>query len=99
MGRLSFPLKIHSFIQAQRPMLALGPSDSSVVRFVRAHRCGEVCEQADVNALGDVIQSLYSDTERCKWALEGLGELKGSFSRKCFFATFENFTQVTNDHA
>lgn len=98
-GRLSLPLKIHSFIQAQRPMLALGPSDSSVVRFVRAHGCGEVCEQADVNALGDVIQSLYSDTERCKWALEGLGEMKGSFSRKRFFATFENFTQVTNDHA
>ena len=64
-GRLSFPLKIHSFIQAQRPMLALGPEDSSIVRFVRDHQAGEVCCQPDASALADTIQLLISDPARC----------------------------------
>lgn len=92
-GRLSFPLKIHSFIQAQRPMLALGPSDSAVARFVREHQAGEVCCQPDTGALADVIQSLCSDLESCKRALEGVAKLRQSFDRERFFETFETFAR------
>lgn len=98
-GRLSFPLKIHSFIQAQRPMVALGPSDSSVVRFVRAHACGAVCEHRDEALLGETILQLVSDPSACAQSLQGLAELKDSFSRQRFFETFEAFTQVSDDTA
>ncbi len=90
-GRLSFPLKIHSYIQSQRPMLALGSSDSAVARFVREHRAGEICCQPDAGALADVIQSLCSDLESCKRALEGVAKLRQSFDRERFFETFETF--------
>ena len=90
-GRLSFPLKIHSYIQAQRPMLALGPSDSAVVRFVRERQAGEVCCQPDARALADTIQSLASSPDRCRRALEGLAALRETFDRTRFFETFDTF--------
>ena len=92
-GRLSFPLKIHSYIQAQRPMLALGPPDSAVARFVREHQAGEVCCQPDAHALADAIQTLATDPDRCKRALEGLAELRETFDRERFFETFETFAR------
>ena len=92
-GRLSFPLKIHSYIQAQRPMLALGPSDSAVVRFVREHLAGEVCCQPDAGALAAGIRALCSDPDRCRRALEGVAELRQSFDRERFFETFETFAR------
>jgi len=94
-GRLSFPLKIHSYIQAQRPILALGPSDSAVARFVREHRAGEVCCQPDAGALAAAIQVLCSDSDRCKSALEGLAELRESFDRERFTQAFDNFIGIT----
>lgn len=94
-GRLSFPLKIHSYIQSQRPMLALGPSDSSVVRFVRAHACGPVCDQANAGLLAQTIQDFIQDPKGCDRALQGLAELKKKLSRETFFESFETFLQVT----
>lgn len=91
-GLLSFPLKIHSFVQTQRPMLALGPSDSAVVRFVLKHQVGEVCCQPDANTLAAAIQALVSDSDRCQQTLESLAELRESFDREHFFETFETFT-------
>jgi len=98
-GRLSFPLKIHSFIQAQRPMLALGPSDSSVVRFVLAHACGAVCDLPDEELLAETIQQFISDPSACMNALKGMAKLKQTFSRERFFYTFESFAKVTDDVA
>ncbi len=92
-GRLSFPLKIHSYIQAQRPMLALGPSDSAVVRFVREHQAGEICCQPDAGALAAAVQALCSDPERCRRALEGVAKLRQSFNRERFFETFETYAR------
>jgi glycosyltransferase involved in cell wall biosynthesis len=96
-GRLSFPLKIHSYIQAQRPMLALGFSESSVVRFVLLHECGSVCEQADEALLAETILRMVSDPSACPHALQGLAKLKQSFSREQFFTAFENFSKVSDD--
>jgi glycosyltransferase involved in cell wall biosynthesis len=96
-GRLSFPLKIHSYIQAQRPMLALGFSESSVVRFVLSHECGSVCEQADEALLAETILRMVSDPSACPHALQGLAKLKQSFSREHFFTAFENFSKVSDD--
>lgn len=98
-GRLSFPLKIHSFIQAQRPLLAFGPADSAVVRFVHDHQAGEVCCQPDASALADTIQAFISDPEGCKHCLDGLARLRDSFDRQRFFETFETFTLVSDDRA
>lgn len=96
-GRLSFPLKIHSYIQAQRSMLALGPSESSVVRFVLSRECGLVCEQADEALLAETILRMVSAPSACPHALQGLAKLKQSFSREQFFTAFENFSKVSDD--
>ena len=93
MGRLSFPLKIHSYIQAQRPMLALGPPDSAVVRFVLEHQAGEACCQPEAKQLADAIQSLALHPENCDRALKGLAELRQTFDRERFFETFESFVR------
>ena len=98
-GRLSFPLKIHSYIQAQRPMLALGPADSAVSRFVRAYACGAVCDTPDEEKLAEAIQSLATDQRLCSEALRGVMALPQKFSRERFFSTFEAFTQVADDPA
>lgn len=113
-GRLSFPLKVHSYILAQRPILALGPEDSAVVRFVRDHQAGTVCTQSELagdrfagarddgrygSDLASVIQSLSTDSAQCVSALAGLARLRETFNRELFFETFESFIVDVADHS
>jgi hypothetical protein len=113
-GRLSFPLKVHSYILAQRPMLALGPESSAVVRFVHDHQTGAVCTQSELagdrftgarddegygSDLASVIQSLSTNPVQCVSALAGLARLRKTFNREQFFETFETFIGDPFEHA
>jgi glycosyltransferase involved in cell wall biosynthesis len=93
-SRLSFPLKTNSFIQAQKPIFALGPEDSSVVRFVRDNQCGKVCTANDFISLAEVIEDLLMNASAYKQALLGISRLKNEFSRHNFLAEFESFIQI-----
>lgn len=94
-GRTSFPLKIHSYIQAQRPMLALGPVESSVCRFVKENGCGEICTVANASKLAQKIERLVRPQryEDCSTQVE---YLKSSLSRDSFFSSFQSFIDVNS---
>lgn len=93
-SQTSFPLKIHSYIQAQSPLIALGPEGSSVVRFVKTYRCGVVCTESNLSALASAIQNLLMNTGNYDQALLGISRLRQDFSREHFLAEFEAFIQV-----
>lgn len=90
-SRLSFPLKIHSFIEAQKPMMALGPKFSSVVRFVNDYQLGEVCTVQNRKNLAESLKALIFCEEKYNNALNGVIKLKHEFSREKFFMNFEGF--------
>jgi glycosyltransferase involved in cell wall biosynthesis len=93
-GRTSFPTKIHSYIQAQVPMVGLGPSDSSIVRFVEDYKCGVVCAESSWKMLGSCLEELLCNEATYREAVQGVHQLKGIFSRKQFFKSFESFVGV-----
>ncbi len=95
-GRLSFPLKIHSYIQAQKPMLAIGPRGSSVIRFVSDKNCGICCLENNSEILSQCIEKLIFDTQDYERALNGLRELKREFSRELFFKPVRKFFRHRN---
>ncbi|MBN1304028.1 MAG: glycosyltransferase [Anaerolineales bacterium] len=92
-GRTSFPLKIHSYIRAQVPFLALGPVWSSVVRFVQDYQCGLCCTEENVPLLGEKISELIHP-ETYLEVVNRVKELKRQFSRDEFFARFEKFVSL-----
>lgn len=90
-GVLSFPLKIHSFIQAQKPLLALGPEGSAVVRFVREHECGIWCTEFKADCMTKIIEKLLLTIgiyTRASSQMRGLAKL---YSRNHFFDKFGKF--------
>jgi len=89
-GKLSFPLKIHSFIQAQCPLVALGPEESAVVRFVKEHDCGLWCTDFNVDRLVEPVKSLLNK-DFYDQATFGMKALITKFSRNLFFYNFEKF--------
>lgn len=92
--RTSFPLKIHSYIQAQRPMLALSPPDSSTTRFVETFQCGVACSEQNVEQLASRLEEILCHTQRYAEALSEVKRLKKIFSRDKFFESFESFMCV-----
>lgn len=93
-SQTSFPLKIHSFIQAQKPLIALGPEKSSVVRFVNDYGCGVLCTAAEAALLANQIDRLCSPTGCYGQALQGMLQLKQAFSSEHFLSQLESFISV-----
>jgi glycosyltransferase involved in cell wall biosynthesis len=92
--RMSFPLKITSYIQAQVPMLALGPADSSAVRFVQEYQCGIICTEPSVEELANRLETFIQNEDEKAKATRGVEKLIQVFSRDRFFESFETFVQV-----
>jgi glycosyltransferase involved in cell wall biosynthesis len=90
-SRTSFPLKTRSYIQAQCPMIALGPGYSSIVDFVQSRGCGKVCTVPQATALADTIRTLVFDEQELKQAMGGVKKLRHDFSMQKFWASFEHF--------
>lgn len=93
-GQTSLPLKIHSYIQAQVPMIALGPGDSTVVRFVQDHHCGAVCTIPAAETLAECIRDFSLSQPRRADAIDNVARLKQVFSRDSFHKMFENFVNL-----
>ncbi len=90
-ARTSFPLKVTSYIQAQVPILALGPRDSTVVRFVRESRCGAACAEPRPEALASCLGEFLANADELAIAQASVHALKKRFSRERFFGSFESF--------
>lgn len=93
-SRTSLPMKTHSYIQAQRPMLALGPSDSSIVRLIKDYQCGISCSEDRAEDLAKRIEELLFSKSAYAESLKGVQKLKQIFSREKFFENFEAFISV-----
>ncbi len=92
-GRTSFPLKIHSYLQAQIPMLAFGPPGSSIVRFVDENSCGISCTVLDAALLSERLERMRDEQEYRRY-LPSVEKLKEKFSRRSFFDKFERYIDL-----
>jgi len=90
-ARTSLPLKITSYIQAQTPMLALGPERSTVIRFVQDNLCGATCTEPVAEALAACLENFVGNPDDCATAQTNVRGLKRRFSRDAFFERFEDF--------
>ncbi|GAB4539734.1 MAG: hypothetical protein Fur002_05320 [Anaerolineales bacterium] len=89
-GRMSFPMKITSYLQAGVPMLTFAPEESSAAKFTREHGCGFVCNQPDINLLAKKIEStINNEGEQKYWS--AIEKTREKFSRQAFFQTFQIF--------
>jgi glycosyltransferase involved in cell wall biosynthesis len=88
--RIAFPTKAHSYIEAQRPILAFGPADCSVVRFVQDHQCGAACTVPNSQALTKCVEA-FLDSVLYDRSVKNMLTLKQTFSRQAFYQHFERF--------
>jgi hypothetical protein len=54
--RTSLPIKLSTYIQAQRPIFAHTPPDSGLAKLVERHRLGQVCTSSHTS---DIRQSIH----------------------------------------
>jgi len=90
----SFPLKIHSYLSAQIPMIAFGPLNSSIVRFVNENNCGISCSKNDINELYNAINCVTINDDLMNDYKDGTTKLLKKYSREAFFQEFESFIEM-----
>lgn len=56
--RLSLPIKLSTYIQAQRPIFAHTPTDSSMAQLVSKYKVGVVCASNDPAKIKQAIKNL-----------------------------------------
>ena len=56
--RTSQPMKLSTYIQAQRPIFAHTPEDSTLAAAVRKYRIGSVCPSSDRHAIEGALKAL-----------------------------------------
>jgi len=89
-GRMSFPMKITSYLEAGVPTLTLAPEDSSAARFAREHGCGLVCNQPNASALAQIIETITNPKDKLKFS-NAIKITREELSRQSFFLNFEMF--------
>jgi len=57
--RTSLPMKLSTYVQAQRPIFAHTPSDSSLASIVGKYRLGAICTTSDESELRNTLHSLF----------------------------------------
>lgn len=90
LAQTSFPTKISSYIQSQRPILAYGPSDSSIVDFVNRYNCGATCTEEDPQILADKIEALLFHEGNYDFAVSNMAKLVHIYNRQNYFQSFEH---------
>ena len=58
--RLSLPIKLSTYIQAQRPIFAQTPEDSSLAKIVSQYRIGSLCNSDEQIRLRETIRAVLS---------------------------------------
>ena len=84
----SFPLKVHTYIQAGAPLLAVGPIDSSIIKFVNENNCGLSIIEQNYKPLYLGLTKLLSNKKYLNNYSEGIHQLRSKFSVKKFHSTF-----------
>ena len=56
----SLPIKLSTYVQAQRPVFAHAPGDSTLARAVGGYAIGSVCETSQVAALAKTLSAVRS---------------------------------------
>ena len=69
-------------------MLALGPRESSIVKFVRDNKCGLYCYERKEKSLYDIILSFFSDDYLLKSINQNLKTLRRKYNREKFHTKF-----------
>jgi glycosyltransferase involved in cell wall biosynthesis len=59
--RTSATAKLADYLASGRPVLALGPGDSYVAEYLRAHDCGYVADRNDPDMVAAVLRELVHD--------------------------------------
>jgi glycosyltransferase involved in cell wall biosynthesis len=91
MRQTSFPTKVHSYIEAQRPFIALGPPDSSIIPFMNEYQCGVSCTVPNAQVLAEQIEHLVFGAGVYELALIKVEALKQVLSRDNFYKSFDDF--------
>ena len=89
--KTSFPLKVYTYLQSRKPIIALCPSYSSVSNFIKKYKCGVVCNDLDDISLSSMIENLLScdmDYDNCIKAIKDLNHL---FDEKNFKQSIKGF--------
>jgi len=58
--RTSLPIKLSSYVQAQRPVFAHSPSDSTLARIVSSYAAGKACSSQDEGEIARQISELLT---------------------------------------
>jgi hypothetical protein len=59
--RTSLPIKVSTYLQAQRPIFAHAPGDSTLACVVGKYKIGQVCETDDEQDITGVLRKLLAD--------------------------------------
>ena len=84
----SFPLKVHTYIQAGVPLLAVGPTDSSIIKFVNENNCGLSIIEQNYKPLYVGLSKLLDNKEYLNNYSKSINQLRSKFSFKRFHSKF-----------
>ena len=85
----SFPTKVHNFLEAQVPLLGIGPDYSAIVKFIKDFSCGQVCNDISVRSISSTIDNIINDADSYEKTKTGLIKAANHFSREKFYRNFE----------
>jgi hypothetical protein len=91
----SFPTKISSNLEAQRPILAFSPSYSSTTNFVNEYQCGVACTELNPGLLAAKIEELLFKDGVYEASLKGIAAAIKHYSREQYFTNFEALVKQT----
>ncbi|MEM8931475.1 MAG: glycosyltransferase [Acidobacteriota bacterium] len=77
----AFPTKLTTFLESQRPVIAFGPVDASVIRWVGEQGIGAVCPTPDAGALAETIRALVLDEQRYCDTIAAMRDMASTVSR------------------
>ena len=84
----SFPLKVHTYIQAGVPLLAVGPTDSSIIKFVNENNCCLSIIEQNYKPLYDGLLKLLENKKYLNSYSKSINQLRSKFSIKRFHSNF-----------
>jgi hypothetical protein len=60
--KTSLPIKLSTYLQAQRPIFAHTPADSTLACVVRKYQVGKICESQEQRKIADDLRALLKQS-------------------------------------
>ena len=89
--KTSFPLKVSTYLQSSKPIIALCPSHSSVSNFIKKYKCGVVCNDLDIITVISMIENLFYNDMEYDNCIKAIKDLNHLFNEKNFKQSIESF--------